>query len=75
MQDYKENKKYCTEKYVECIDKNHKWNKDNSGGAGKTMCEVCLRYCIQQEVWNCNIWYSGSPIKLKMKKRAKHLQI
>jgi hypothetical protein len=55
MQDYKENKKYCTEKYVECIDKNHKWNKDNSGGAGKTMCEVCLRYCIQQEVWNCNI--------------------
>ncbi|HIZ06226.1 MAG TPA: hypothetical protein H9818_10300 [Candidatus Phocaeicola gallistercoris] len=53
MQDYKENKKYCTEKYVECIDKNHKWNKDNSGGAGKTMCEVCLRYCIQQEVWDC----------------------
>lgn len=43
----------CTQKFVDCINSGGSWSNPNSGGWGRTMCEVCYRYCEAQGVWDC----------------------
>ena len=47
------NKDDCTNRFVDCINSGGEWTKKNSGGWGRTMCELCYRYCETQGVWEC----------------------
>ena len=47
------NRDYCINKYIECINNNPDWAKDNSGGYGYTMCRRCQEFCDLQGYWSC----------------------
>lgn len=49
----KENREYCIDKYVECIDTRPDWAKEHSGGFGYSICDRCFDYCITQKYWQC----------------------
>ncbi|WP_455963037.1 hypothetical protein [Bacteroides bouchesdurhonensis] len=43
----------CANEYGICMGNGGKWTERNSGGWGRTMCELCFRYCQKEHVWEC----------------------